>query len=692
MGKNKQMSIYKNLLSFFKKTRLKIKIGKLVNSQSAIILLILISSNLLLNSMFLNGNPQLLDNFETRMDDTVVNQASNHQPQRGMQIPGNIIKKYNFRTKQIQTQTLDLSGISPFLIGLNFTQDKPGVDSSIWNETLFDTFSDLSLVADPSIFPYRVTCKIKIYRPGGLIGFGTAILIDSKHVLTAAHCIYKASLGGWPDSITIAPGYNGGSLPYGIGRSIGFFAWAAWVDNEDYNYDMGVIELDRPVGALTGWFGYGYNNNDDFFAQNTFYSMGYPAESPYNGLYQYSWYGSFNLVSTDKLEIYNISFGGQSGSGAYFNNGTNRVIYSVLSQCDTSLIRTSFTRITSLKFNSLLQWISSDTPNSPDLIPLVVELAPQTLHQGDTLTALSYLLHNYSSVSFTGSETAGVYLSTDKVITTNDVLLSTHPIATTIGPKSTIQVFVGGSPIALIPCTTVPGNYYIGIIIHGNSTSKQDVHAVTVLPFSPPAQPGNISGPNSVCKNSTNNYSITDVPGAISYIWTLPSGWSGSSTSTSITSTAGLNGGNILVAANGVCSSSLATIKSVVTNPLPVPTISGTSNTCVNSSGDLYTTEASMWNYNWVVNGGTIINGVGTNSITVTWYSPGTKTITVNYTNEYNCVAAVPTVYSITVHSLPVITLTGPSQQCKGSTGNVYFTDPGMSNYAWAVSSGGIIT
>ena len=54
-----------------------------------------------------------------------------------------------------------------------------------------------------------------------------------------------------------------------------------------------------------------------------------------------------------------------------------------------------------------------------------------------------------------------------------------------------------------------------------------------------PAQPGPITGNTSVCSNTTQLYSIPQISGATSYTWTLPSGWTGSSTSNTIISTPG---------------------------------------------------------------------------------------------------------------------------------------------------------
>jgi hypothetical protein len=74
-----------------------------------------------------------------------------------------------------------------------------------------------------------------------------------------------------------------------------------------------------------------------------------------------------------------------------------------------------------------------------------------------------------------------------------------------------------------------------------------------------PSQPGAISGSTTVPAGSSQTYSIAAVSGATSYTWSLPSGWSGSSTSTSITTTVGASGGIISVRANNTCGTSAAT-------------------------------------------------------------------------------------------------------------------------------------
>jgi PKD-like domain/Secretion system C-terminal sorting domain len=78
-----------------------------------------------------------------------------------------------------------------------------------------------------------------------------------------------------------------------------------------------------------------------------------------------------------------------------------------------------------------------------------------------------------------------------------------------------------------------------------------------------PASPASISGVSSTCSNTVNVYSIAAVCDATSYTWILPSGWSGSSTTNSISTTASGTSGNITVKANNSCGTSLAATKAV---------------------------------------------------------------------------------------------------------------------------------
>jgi hypothetical protein len=83
-----------------------------------------------------------------------------------------------------------------------------------------------------------------------------------------------------------------------------------------------------------------------------------------------------------------------------------------------------------------------------------------------------------------------------------------------------------------------------------------------------PGNAGLISGNNRICSGTTQTYSIESVSDATGYSWTLPSGWTGSSTTNSITALAG-NSGTISVVAVNSCGSSVSQVMNVTVDPMP---------------------------------------------------------------------------------------------------------------------------
>jgi hypothetical protein len=115
-----------------------------------------------------------------------------------------------------------------------------------------------------------------------------------------------------------------------------------------------------------------------------------------------------------------------------------------------------------------------------------------------------------------------------------------------------------------------------------------DVFVTKICLGTIPLQPGVISGNTTVCQGSSQTYSVLAVPGATSYTWTLPGGWTGSSNTNSITATVGANSGNITVTANSSCGSSSAQTLAITVNPLNL-TVSNNANTLTsNQAGATY--------------------------------------------------------------------------------------------------------
>jgi len=226
------------------------------------------------------------------------------------------------------------------------------------------------------------------------------------------------------------------------------------------------------------------------------------------------------------------------------------------------------------------------------------------------------------------------------------------------------------------------------------------VRNVTVNPLPVPTF---TTGPTSPCIGSIGNIYTTE-SGMTNYVWVVSAGGTltagGTTTSNTATiswNTAGAQTVNVRYTNANSCAASTPTVRNVTVVALPVPTFTtGATAPCIGSIGNVYTTEASMTNYVWAVSaGGTITSGGTTtsNTATITWNTSGAQTVSVRYTNASGCIAAAPTVRNVTVNTLPVPTFTaGATTACAASTGNVYTTEAGMTNYTWTVSAGGTIT
>lgn len=96
------------------------------------------------------------------------------------------------------------------------------------------------------------------------------------------------------------------------------------------------------------------------------------------------------------------------------------------------------------------------------------------------------------------------------------------------------------------------------------------------------------------------------------------------------------------------------------------PTITGPDTACAGIAGYIYSTESGMSDYIWTVSpGGTITEGGGTNTITVSWNTPGSESVSVIYTG-----APVPAILNVTVLSFSTVAISiSPSLNpvCAGS-------------------------
>ena len=142
-----------------------------------------------------------------------------------------------------------------------------------------------------------------------------------------------------------------------------------------------------------------------------------------------------------------------------------------------------------------------------------------------------------------------------------------------------------------------------------------------MAPTSAPAQPSTITGSTTPCQTSSQNYSVTNVPGT-TYTWTFPTGWvqTGGTTTSAITVTVGSGTGNITVTPSNGCGGGTARTLAVTPSTVPAQpsTITGVTNPIQNSTQTYSVTDVPGTTYTWEFPSDWIPIPSITNSIDVT--------------------------------------------------------------------------
>jgi len=198
--------------------------------------------------------------------------------------------------------------------------------------------------------------------------------------------------------------------------------------------------------------------------------------------------------------------------------------------------------------------------------------------------------------------------------------------------------------------------------MHGGGT--WDCMLVKLLDCWPIDTAGPVAGPVNVCKPSTGvNFSIPSLAHALTYVWTLPSGFtvtSGAGTRTIMVDIgASAVSGNIWVKGINKCGDAGdSAFLNITVNTAPVPVINGPNNTCA-GTGHVYLTDAGKTNYQWSTSsGGVVTSGGTTSTATITWNVLGNQHVYVNYSDANGCSAQTPTDFPVLVTPSPAVNVT----------------------------------
>jgi len=218
------------------------------------------------------------------------------------------------------------------------------------------------------------------------------------------------------------------------------------------------------------------------------------------------------------------------------------------------------------------------------------------------------------------------------------------------------------------------------------------------------AAPTAIDGPYGACRNSSGIVFTTPaVAGATSYLWTLPVGATGSSTTNSITLSfnSGYSTGNLTVRAVGLCGTSSSFSRAVyalTSVPGAPASITGPISGVCAGTTQTYTcaTVAAATSYQWTApTNATIVSGQGTQTVSIAFASNFGASGNVVVRSQ-NCAGLGTTTRTLTVYNIPATpgTISGQSTNvCPGSSLTYIITAvPGASSYLWTAPTNATIT
>ncbi len=270
------------------------------------------------------------------------------------------------------------------------------------------------------------------------------------------------------------------------------------------------------------------------------------------------------------------------------------------------------------------------------------------------------------------------------------------------GTAPYIYSWNGGTPTTVADHTNLAPGIYTVVVTDLNGCSATATFQVFDNGGTAPSPPSAISGPVGVCRSQTGVvFTATPVAGATSYIWTLPTGATGVSSTNSIALnfSATYNIGNLCVRAVNICGQSSNVCTSVVyltaIPAVPGPISGGNAGACVGNTVT-YSISAVPFatSYEWITPlNSTILSGQGTTSITVS-FNTGTGASGIVRVRANNC-RGNSNYSNLTVYGTPPTpgTITGATTGvCAGSTQTYSISIVnGATTYNWTVPAGCII-
>jgi hypothetical protein len=366
------------------------------------------------------------------------------------------------------------------------------------------TFSNLVFANSPSTFPRSTACRLRMQftdtNGNAWVFRGSGHLIDAETMLTAGHCVYTDSfvdnngitrvVNDWVDWIQVFPGSHQGTDNWGRANATFVNAFDGWVNDDDFDWDIGMVRLDRAVGMLAGWTGWWWGASCSVIQDRTYINFSFPASSCgqndgngnplHNGADMYHRSGQFDSCPGNQLRIdttagcFTTSHGGMSGSGYYFiDDDEDRWVHSIHSNGNTTTMSNSAKIWESLSDYLGDTFVPDSRGSNFDLQSLYMRNTGgleegDTVNAGSTISDMRFTTANATNGTDSGTWYVDLYLSTDDTINTNDTLLETQSYTWSYSAMEEINVNLGSFDL---PIGLPSGTYWIGARLD-NSTDN----------------------------------------------------------------------------------------------------------------------------------------------------------------------------------------------------------------------------
>ena len=210
---------------------------------------------------------------------------------------------------------------------------------------------DRERIPDASAAPYHWLCALVITAANGSRWFGTGWLAAPRLVITAGHCVFMPTQGGWVSEVMVLPGRNGPTAAPRI-PAAQLHSVEGWVTRGQPECDYGAIVL--PEGALApdwGYFGYGALGDDDLL-ESLINVVGYPIDKDQGTLW--AQVNTLLSLSSDLLVYENDTYGGMSGCPVIRWDGADFIAVGIHNYGDLAGNRA--TRINRQVFDNINFW------------------------------------------------------------------------------------------------------------------------------------------------------------------------------------------------------------------------------------------------------------------------------------------------------------------------------------------------